>query len=147
MTPHEFMNQLAELLDETQTGVLSTVDADGQPHVRWMSPAILKDRQGALFAVTCPSFSKTAHLKENPRVEWMFQTTKLDKVLKIRGKVNLLDNPSLKSEVLEALAPRLVMLWKASCSSSDMIVCETVVEEGVYYRPMSGERETITFEQ
>lgn len=147
MTPHEFMNQLAELLDETQTGILSTVDPDGQPHVRWMTPAVLKDRQGALFAVTCPAFSKTAHLKENPQVEWMFQSPNLDRVLKIRGKVNLLENPSLKNEVFEVLAPRLQMLWKANCSSSDMVVLETVVEEGVFYRPMSGDRETITFEQ
>jgi len=145
MTQHEFMNQLSELLDETTTGVLSTVDAAGLPHIRWMTPAVLKDRQTALFAVTCPSFSKTVHIKDNPNVEWMFQSPKLDTILKVTGKVNLLDNPSLKNEVLEALAPRLELFWKVNCSSSEMLVLETVIEEAVFFRPSESLREVIKF--
>lgn len=146
MTQHELMNKLAELIDETKTGILATVDSDGRPHVRWMTPAALRDRQSALFAVTCPDFSKILHLKSNPKVEWMFQSRILDRIVQVHGVVNILDNPSLKNEVFEVLAPRLDVFWKVGCASSEFVVLETVIQEATYYEPLAGRRETVTFQ-
>ena len=145
MTQHEMMNKLTEIIDETKTGILATVDAENRPHVRWMTPAVLRDRQTALFAVTCPDFAKAEHLKTNRMVQWMFQTKQLNRIIHISGSVNIIDNPSLKNEVLEVLAPRLDVFWKANCSSSEFIVIETVVAEAAYYEPLSNIREIVKF--
>lgn len=145
MTQHELVNRLADILEETKAGVLTTVDSEGRPHVRWMTPAVLRDRQSALFAVTCPDFSKTDHLRANPGVEWLFQSRRLDRVITVRGMVNVVDNPSLKNEVLEVLAPRLDVFWKVNCESSAFVVLETVIEEGIYYEPLGGIRDVVKF--
>lgn len=145
MTQHEMMNTLTEIIDETKTGVLTTVDSDGRPHARWMTPAVLRDRQRALFAVTCPDFPKADHLKSNPKVEWLFQSKSLNKIIHVDGVVNMLDNPSLENEVLEVLAPRLNVFWKVNCSNSEFVVLETVIDEAIYYEPLSSVREIVKF--
>jgi len=145
MTQHEVMSKLSDIIDETKTGVLATVDSENNAHIRWMTPTVLKDREATVFAVTCPDFRKATHLKTNPNVDWMFQSRSLDKVIHIRGVVNVVDNPSLKNEVLEVLAPRLDVFWRANCESSEFVVLETVIEEALYYEPLSNTREVITF--
>lgn len=145
MTQHELMNKLSEIIDDTKTGILATVDSTNAPHVRWMTPAVLRDRQTALFAVTCPDFSKAAHIKTNPKVDWMFQSKHLNTVIHVSGVVNILDNPSLKNEVLEVLAPRLDVFWKANCVSSEFVVLETVIEAATYYEPLTNVREEVAF--
>lgn len=145
MTQHELVNKMSEIIDDTQTGVLATVDADGHPHVRWMTPAVLRDRQNALFALTCPDFSKAQHLKANPKVEWMFQSKRYESVVHVAGVVNVIDTPSLRNEVLEVLGPRLDMFWKTNCSSSDYVVLETVIEEATYYTPLSNVLQRVKF--
>jgi general stress protein 26 len=146
MTQHELMNKLTEIIDETKTGVLATVDPENKPHLRWMTPAVLRDRQTALFAVTCPDFSKALHIKSNPKVDWMFQSKQLNRIVHVSGKVNMIENPSLKNEVLEVLAPRLDVFWKVNCSSAEFVVLETVIEEASYYEPLTNTREVVTFE-
>jgi len=145
MTQHEIMRELAEIIEETKTGVLATVDRDGRPHLRWMTPAVLKDRQTALFAVTCPRFSKTTHLAANPKVEWMVQSKQLNKIIHVRGIVNLLDNPFLKSEVLEELGQRLTTFWQVNCEASEFVVVETVIQEVELYEPLKNHYETVKF--
>jgi pyridoxamine 5'-phosphate oxidase len=145
MTQHEMMNKLTEIIEETKTAVLTTVDSEGRPHVRWMTPAVLRDRQTALFAVTCPDFSKAEHIKSNPKVEWMFQSKSLARIVQVSGVANIIDNPSLKNEALEALAPRLDVFWKANCTSSEFVVLETVIDSATYYEPLSNIREIVKF--
>lgn len=145
MTQHEIMRELALLIEETKTGVLATVDREGRPHIRWMTPAVLKDRQTALFAVTCPTFSKAAQMAANPKVEWMVQSRELSKIIHVRGIVNLLDNPSLKTEVLEELGQRLTTFWQVHCEASEFVVIETVIQEVELYEPLKNQYETVKF--
>ncbi len=145
MTQHEIVNKLTEIIDDAKTGILATVDAEGRPHIRWMTPATLRDRQTALFAVTCPDFAKVEHLKTNRKVTWMFQSKQLNKIVQLSGKVNIIDNPSLKNEVLEVLAPRLDVFWKVNCVSAEFIVLETVIDEATYFEPLSNIHETVKF--
>jgi general stress protein 26 len=143
MTRQELMARLQALLEETGTGLLATVDDEGRPRMRWMTPALLPERKGALFAVTSPRFAKAGQISARPRVEWMFQSPSLREVITLRGQVNLVDNPSIRSEVLEAVGPRLRAFWKLNRDERDLLVLETVLEEATFYTPLSGEKVSI----
>ena len=144
MEINEIVDIMEKILDETRTAILATADIHGRPHLRWMTPAFIKGRRGIMYAVTSPQFAKTIQLEANPEAEWMLQTHSLDEVINIRCKINIIDNPSVKNEVLEALGRKLTVFWKVNMET-DFIVLETVPEEAVYFRPMKGIKEIVSF--
>jgi len=134
---------LEMILNEAHTAVLATVDEHGRPHLRWMTPALIGGREGAIFAVTSPGFAKTRQLASHPEVEWLFQTPLLDTVVMARGRINVLDNPSILAEVLEALGPYMHSFWRLQGDERELVVLETVIEEAVCYWPLKGKKETV----
>jgi pyridoxine/pyridoxamine 5'-phosphate oxidase len=133
------------LLHEHNVALLATTDWDGRPHARWLSPAILGDRPGALYAVTLPSYSKVTQVRAQPCVEWLVQKPDLTEVITIRGRINVIDNPSLRTEVLDAIGPRLWSLWKLAGKASELVVLETVIEEAIHYLPLEGRTSTARY--
>jgi pyridoxamine 5'-phosphate oxidase len=73
----------------------------------------------------------------------MFQNPALNAVITVRGTINILDNASIRAEVLEAVGPRLRAFWKLYQEERELLVLETILEEAVFYRPMSGRKETL----
>ncbi|HYW85829.1 MAG TPA: pyridoxamine 5'-phosphate oxidase family protein, partial [Spirochaetia bacterium] len=69
----------------------------------------------------------------------------LDEIVSIRGAINLVENPSLRAEVLEMLGPRLRTFWKLAHDPRDLVVLETVVEEATHFLPMEGRKEVVRF--
>jgi pyridoxamine 5'-phosphate oxidase len=145
MTQNDVMNELDVIIDEAKTAVLASADSEGSPHMRWMTPTLLKDRKYAIYAITSKGFDKAGQLEDNPSVEWMFQTPQLDRVVNVRGKVNLMENPSLRSEVLEAIGARLGAFWKLKSDESSLLVLETVIESARFFKPMQGVRVDVSF--
>lgn len=145
MNDHEMMRLIERVLDDAKTAILATVDAEGYPHMRWMTPTVVRGRPGAIFAVTSADFPKVAQLRENPDVEWMIQTRSLSEVVNVRGRINVVDNPSLKSEVLEAVGRRLTVFWRACDAETDCVVLETIIESASHFEPMRNERQTVRF--
>jgi pyridoxamine 5'-phosphate oxidase len=145
MNKREIVGYLQSFIDEVQTAVLATVDEGGKPHMRWVSPVILKGRDGAIFTVTFPGSGKVKNLQANPHVQWMFQTPALNRILMVEGKVNIIDNPSMRSEVLEVLGSRLRAFWKINEDERNLVVLETIIESATYYLPMKGTKEKVSF--
>lgn len=145
MNQHEILYKVEQILEDSKTGVLATIDQDGNPRMRWMTPAILKGRPDVLFAITSPDFEKVAQLDAHVNVEWMIQTRALDQVVNLRGRINVLDNPAIRSEVMEHLAKKLTVFWKVNPQNTDFIVLETIIEEATFFRPMKGYKETVRF--
>jgi general stress protein 26 len=141
------MDKVAMLIEDSRAGVLSTVDASGLPRARWMTPAVLKDRPNELFCVTCPSSPKIAGLSERPQVHWTIQNRALTQIVTVSGKVNIVDNPAMKAEILEAIGRRLDFFWRANCDKRDFVVLETIIEVATYFRPMQGTRDTVDFQE
>jgi pyridoxamine 5'-phosphate oxidase len=144
MTRQDIVNALELILNEAHTAVLATSDAECRPHLRWMTPALIPGRSRAIYAVTSPGFGKIAQLAARPEVEWLFQTPILDTIVTVRGRINVVDNPSLLAEVLEALGPFMRSFWQLKGDERELRVLETVIQEAVYYKPMKGLKETIT---
>lgn len=145
MTRGEIIVELDRILDQTRTAVLATTDAKGRPHMRWMTPVLLRERSGAVFAVTSLEFTKTGELKKDNRCQWLFQTRALDTIVSLSGIINLVDNSALKAEVLEAVGQRLTVFWRINADPGNLIVLETVIEDASYFRPMKAIRELVNF--
>lgn len=144
MTRQDIVNTLELILNEAHTAVLGTSDERGRPHLRWMTPALIRGRQRAIYAVTSPGFDKVSQLGSRPEAEWLFQTPILDTIVTVRGRINIVDNPSILAEVLEALGPFMRSFWKLKGEERDLLVLETIIEEAVYYKPMKGLKEVVT---
>lgn len=145
MNQPALMYALEQILVDSKTGILATVDSEGKPRLRWMTPVLLKDRAGVIFAVTSPHFLKTAQITEHPDVTWMIQTRSLNRIVTLQGKINVLDNPSIKAEIIEAVGQRLSMFWKLNSEDMEFVVLETVLETAEYFEPLQGVKHTMSF--
>jgi len=145
MNSREVMKKVGAIIEAHGTGLLATVDSDGNPRVRWLTPTLLPDSPGAVYAITAPKFAKVLQLRAHRRVEWMFQTPTLDEVISIRGTINVVETPSLRAEVLEVLGPRLHTFWKFARDARDLVVLETVAEEATCLLPMIGRTDVVRF--
>ena len=144
MTIQEMMTKIRQLLEDSKAGVLATVAEDGYPHMRWMTPVVLDEWPDALFAVTSPSSVKAAQLDKDTKVEWLLQGRTLQEVVTVKGRVNLIDNPSVKATLMEKVGQRLAVFWKIN-PNTDSVVLETVIEEASLFIPMRNERHTVRF--
>lgn len=133
---------MERIIDDSRAAVLSTVDADGKPHGRWMVPAVLRGNRGALYAVTSPRFHKIEQLAANPRVSWLIQSKSFDEVVEVSGTALVIDNPILKSDVLEALGNRLTTFWHVTPDESELVILETMIERIDYLNPVDGTHKT-----
>jgi general stress protein 26 len=145
MDTHGLMARIEGILEAHGAGILATVVDARSPSVRWLTPAVFKDGFGVVYALTSPTFPKVAQIRANPRVEWMFQTPALDEVITARGKAQVVDNPSLRSRLLETIGRHMLGLWRLTEDVRDLSVLETVLEEATYYKPMEGIKETVSF--
>jgi pyridoxamine 5'-phosphate oxidase len=145
MDSREVMTRLGAIIEAHGTGLLATVDQDGNPHLRWLTPTLLRERPGAIYAITAPRFAKVLQVRAHPKIEWMFQTPALDEIVSVRGSINVVENPSLRAEVLEVLGPRLRTFWKLAHDARDLVVLETVIEEATRFLPMEGRKDVVKF--
>lgn len=147
MTIQEFLSKLTSILDETRVGLMGSVDEKESPHLTWMTPALLKGRPGVIFAVSSPYSYKVMNIKSRPQVEWVFQNRSMDYVLRVKGKANIIDNPALKTEVMETIGSGLNVFWKINNDDTDMVVIETIVEEAFILYPNKGISERVSLLQ
>ncbi|HPT78816.1 MAG TPA: pyridoxamine 5'-phosphate oxidase family protein [Candidatus Atribacteria bacterium] len=145
MDKQNLLARLEYIIEDSNSGVLSTVDSEGRPHVRWMTPVLLKDRKGVIFTVTPRDCEKTKQIMHRPDGVWMVQTRDLDQIITARGKINILDNPSIKSEVMESAGDKLTMFWTLNRDISEYVVLETVLEEAEFYQPLKDIRQFVRF--
>jgi pyridoxamine 5'-phosphate oxidase len=145
MTKRDIMVEIGKILDDAKTALLATVDGEGRPHMRWLTPTTIRGRSGALYNVTAPNTQKLEQLRANPYVQWMIQTRALDKIVTLNGKINIVENPSIRTEVLEAVGDKLTVFWKIHQQEWEIAVLETIIERATYYLPMKNLKETVEF--
>ena len=146
MESKAMLDAVERILEKSHVAVMSTVDSEGRPRSRWMTPAVVRGRRGFLYTVSAPHFDKIEQIKKNSAVSWLLQTRPLDEVLEVVGKAQGIDNPALKSEVLEAIGGHLTTFWRVNPDETELIVVETVIEEMTYLEPMKGKKVRATLE-
>jgi general stress protein 26 len=145
MTKTKIMEIIQALIDDSKTAVLTTVDPSGVPTTRWVTPGCVKERYGALYLVSEIHLSKVKHIKENPLASMMFQTRSLDRILSVKGRVNIISNPSILTETLECVGHNLHSFWKIETEHRELVVLEFIIEEAKYYLPLTGSVEIVSF--
>jgi general stress protein 26 len=146
MDPQGIMHELTKMIEDAKTAVLATSGKDRVPHMRWVTPAVLRSHPQSIFMVTSPHFAKVLQVTQNPNVEWMFQTRALDRILNVCGTMQQVDNVALRSEVLEDVAPRLRTFWDVNLDRHAITVLETIITRATYFIPSKANKETVVFE-
>lgn len=143
MDRRAMLNAMERVLKVSRIAILATADANGRPHMRWMTPAVVRGRDGFLYAVTSPESHKAAEAEGNSAVEWLIQTKSLDEIITVRGQISVVDNAAAKAEVLEAIGGNLGVFWKMNPDESKLVMLETAIDEIEQLKPMKGQR-TVT---
>ena len=146
MDSRSMLDTLDRVLERSKIAILATVDPEGRPHMRWMTPGRVRGRNRYLYAVTSPDFRKTSEIRANPSVEWMVQSLGLGEIVTVKGTMRMIDNPSVKAEVLEAIGKHLATFWKLNPDEGKLVVLETAIEEIWYSSPETGARLSTTVE-
>lgn len=136
MKEHDPLQALRALLDNYRVGVLCTLSEAGYPHCRWMTVAALPRVHDCVYCVSTAGSPKVREIEACNRVQWTFQTPNLDEIVSVSGQAEVLHNPGLKAEVLEALGPNLSNFWKVNPDPAKLVVIETVIEKVKLFRPM-----------
>ena len=145
MDQHEMLTKIEALIEQSKVGLLATTDPQGKPRVRWMTPTVIPNRGASIYAFTAADAMKIKDIEHQSEVKWLIQTHDLTEVVSARGDTYILDNPALKTEILEILIPHTTRLWTVDLSSTESVILETVIQEATYYRPQENFEETVTF--
>ena len=99
-------DQLVELahavIQSAKFPMLATVDAQGQPRVRPVSP-VRTDRDFTIFVANLRSYNKTAEIEGNDHVELAYLDPKHDQV-RITGTAKVEDDQDVLAEIWESNA-------------------------------------------
>jgi len=144
MTKDEFLKKLRAVLDESPQALLATVTEEGYPAMRYMTPAMVRNNDHCLYAVTAASFPKVQDLATRPLVSWMVTNPKTREILSLRGKIHLVEDPRFKSELLEEIGRGLETFWRLNDDPSDLVCLETRLVSGEYFNPKTAEKVQIT---
>ena len=148
MTPTELLGEVDRILEESKTALLATVDPEGRPNLRWMTPRRLRGRAGRLYAVTELAGGKVAEIRRDPRVTWLIQRPQLNEVITLRGRAVVVEDSSLLNELLEAAGKDLFMVWHLHPAPEHprFAVLETTLEAASRFDAATGATATFTFE-
>lgn len=145
MDQHDMLTKIETLIEESKVGLLATTDPEGKPRVRWMTPTVIPNRGPSIYAFSTADAMKIKDIEYQSEVKWLIQTHDLTEVVSARGDTYIVDNPALKTEILEILVPHTTRLWTVDLSATDCVILETVIREATYYRPQEDFEETVVF--
>ncbi|MFA5851787.1 MAG: pyridoxamine 5'-phosphate oxidase family protein [Spirochaetales bacterium] len=138
MNDESVLRKVKDLLSESGVGIFITLSDKGKPCSRWLTPVFLPRLPGALYAVTSKESRKVRQLETNPNVSWSFQSASLDKIATLTGTAEIVKDPSLAAEVLEAIGPHLEVFWTYMGDPKKLVVIETIIESASWFKPLGG---------
>lgn len=139
MESGRLLGVLERVLDSSPAAVLTTIDSEGAPRSRWMVAGVLRGAPGYLYAVTMRDNRKAEQVMRNSTVSWLVQNSGVDEILHVSGHAVVVDNPSLKSTVMEAIGRHLTTFWNVNTGTGELVVIETVISSIEYVRPATGD--------
>lgn len=144
MDAKQLIAKVHHLIDNAGAAVFTTSDKSA-PFSRWMTPVLIDNYGPVIYACSVPAAKKIEHIKKCPRGEWMIQSRDLREIVNLAVDVRIIENPSLRAELMDILGPRLNMFFRANADSEDWVVLESRIISGEYFMPVKGYREKVEF--
>lgn len=135
MNDKEIIASATQLLGDTRAGLLTTIDLNGAPNVRWMATHTLLGSLDVMYTITSPTSNKAAEIAANPNVTWLFSRVNFTEIAKIRGKAFIEDDPLLKSQIWDAIGSRTWRYFTINKEDPTFAVLVTEFREIEYYAP------------
>jgi general stress protein 26 len=133
------LTELAQrLVGGRPLGVLTTVDADGAPHARWMATLTIENFP-RLVTLTSATSAKVRHIRANPCVNWLFSTEDLTIVLNLAGRAQVHTDTVIVKRAWKAIHDKSHPYFLNSLQGRPTIaVIETLIERIECTTPASG---------
>lgn len=118
-----------QLADGNRPGVLATVDEDGLPHLRWMSTLSLREFP-QLYALTSPASRKVEHIRNHPKVSWMFTAEGSSMVVNLSGTARVVSDKNEINRVWSVIENKSNAFFLSLDTAADGVaVIETTIED------------------
>src|SRR5690606_34119762 len=102
MNNDKLLQRAADVIDQVKVGVMMTVNAEGNPHGRWMG-ATTRHGASRLFTLTAKETRKIEQLRGNPRVCWLFTSADFADVVMICGTAVIHEGGTMLQEAWDLL--------------------------------------------
>jgi pyridoxamine 5'-phosphate oxidase len=99
LTQDRIIQAAAGVIDAARVGVLSTVDAHGQPRGRYMAAVAENDGVSRLYALSAKETHKVEEIRRNPLVCWTFMAAPDGAVVSIYGSASVHETTVLSTDV------------------------------------------------
>ena len=133
-------------LERQGHALLATVNGDGEPSARFMSPAFLPGDKNALYAITALHSHKANHIRQNSNVEWLLAKEGYKMVWHLRGIAELIALSDMVGTVQEQIGARLMNFWRKNDDPAEVVVIKTIITEIIRENPLLGESEKETYQ-
>jgi len=147
MEHSQIIDKIEEIIEDVQTGIMTTIDHEEKNSSKWMVPVLLKYPTTAIYCFSHPHCEKQRHIAAQNKVEWMIRTEDRSQIVKIEGTAAVNDNPDIKAEMLERIGGDIATFFKDDTIVEEPVVIETTIETVKYYKPTDGIVETVIFSQ
>ena len=134
MTDEEIKKAIWQIVANAKVFIYTTVDAQGNPHSRYMGGLIVKD--GVIYMATASGARKVQQIKSNPRSELLFAADEYKQVATVSGESAVADSLELKE-----------CFWQAIPACKDYFSSYDAPEFGLIgFRPSSAEYLNLTLQ-
>ena len=147
MEHSQIIDKIEDILDDVQTGILTTIDLEQNPSSMWMVPVILKYPTTAIYCFGKPNCQMLRHIAANNKVVWTIQRENCREIVKIQGTATIIDNQAVQAEMIDRIGPDCEKFFKDDTIVEETLVIETTIERVEYYVPVEGIVEAVIFSQ
>lgn len=144
----ELWRAASQVVGQGGMAVLTTANAEGQPHATWMN-TLVGTRLEEVITATAPHTLKVANLTTNSRVEWMFASPSQETLVYLEGRARIIEDAGDAEECWNSLPDRHQAYFRNYCDSDDFrdfSLIRTEVDAVVYCRPQ-GYRKTVVYRE
>ncbi len=138
LTDEQILQASRKLILDRFVGTLTTIDAQDQPHSRYMGAMPSDDGLTRLYSIAARNGRKLDHLLTHHKVCWLYADPRYDEVVKVLGVMRVVDAQSLGEPIWQHLEEAT---WEYSMTAlSDpenlwFVGLETIVEAVEYMKP------------
>ena len=100
MTNDEIKKAIWKIVGDTKVFIYTTVDAQGNPHSRYMGALMIKN--SVIHMATASNARKVQQIKANPRSELVFGANEYKEVATLSGESEVAESLDLKKEFWQA---------------------------------------------